>query len=37
MEKVRYGFKSDKDRIDHLKLYQVSKYFQNNLLHEKSQ
>ena len=26
MEKVRYGFKSDKGRIDHLKLYQVSKY-----------
>ena len=36
MEKVRYGFKSDKGRIDHLKLYQVSKYLQNNLLHEKS-
>ena len=30
MEKVRYGFKSDKGRIDHLKLYQVSKYLQNN-------
>jgi len=26
MEKVRYGFKSDKGRIDHLKLYQVNKY-----------
>lgn len=26
MEKVRYGFKSDKGRLDHLKLYQVSKY-----------
>jgi hypothetical protein len=37
MEKVRYGFKSDKGRIDHLKLYQASKYLQNNLLHEKSQ
>jgi len=37
MEKVRYGFKSDKGRIDHLKLYQVSKYLQNNLIHEKSQ
>ena len=36
MEKVRYGFKSDKGRIDHLKLYQVSKYLQNNLIHEKS-
>ena len=36
MEKVRYGFKSDKGRVDHLKLYQVSKYLQNNLLHEKS-
>lgn len=35
MEKVRYGFKSDKGRIDHLKLYQVSKYLKNNLLHEK--
>ena len=37
MEKVRYGFKSDKGRIDHLKLYQVSKYLQNSLIHEKSQ
>lgn len=37
MEKVRYGFKSDKGRIDHLKLYQVSKYLKNNLIHEKSQ
>ena len=36
MEKVRYGFKSDKGRIDHLKLYQVSKYLQNKPLHEKS-
>lgn len=35
MEKVRYGFKSDKGRLDHLKLYQVSKYLQNNLLHGK--
>jgi hypothetical protein len=26
MEKVRYGFKSDKGRIDHLKLYQITKY-----------
>jgi len=37
MEKVRYGFKSDKGRIDHLKLYQVSKYLQNCPFHEKSQ
>jgi len=37
MEKVRYGFKSDKGRIDHLKLYQMSKYLQNYPLHEKSQ
>lgn len=29
MEKVRYGFKSDKGRLDHLKLYQVQKYLQN--------
>jgi hypothetical protein len=37
MEKVRYGFKSDKGRLDHLKLYQVSKYLQSYPLHEKSQ
>ena len=30
MEKVRYGFKSDKGRIDHLKLYQVSKYLKQH-------
>ena len=30
MEKVRYGFKSDKGRLDHLKLYQVSKYLRKN-------
>jgi hypothetical protein len=29
MEKVRYGFKSDKGRIDHLKLYQMQKYLKN--------
>jgi hypothetical protein len=29
MEKVRYGFKSDKGRLDHLKLYQVKKYLNN--------
>jgi hypothetical protein len=29
MEKVRYGFKSDKGRIDHLKLYQLQKYLKN--------
>ncbi len=29
MEKVRYGFKSDKGRIDHLKLYQIKKYLKN--------
>jgi hypothetical protein len=37
MEKVRYGFKSDKGRIDHLKLYQASKYLKNNLMHDKKQ
>ena len=31
MEKVRYGFKSDKGRIDHLKLYQLQKYLKNGL------
>ena len=31
MEKVRYGFKSDKGRIDHLKLYQLQKYLKNEL------
>jgi len=31
MEKVRYGFKSDKGRLDHLKLYQVSKYLGGRL------
>ena len=30
MEKVRYGFKSDKGRINHLKLYQTSKYLGKN-------
>ena len=29
MEKVRYGFKSDKGRVDHLKLYQLQKYLKN--------
>ena len=31
MEKVRYGFKSDKGRVDHLKLYQVEKYLNNEI------
>ena len=31
MEKVRYGFKSDKGRLDHLKLYQVQKYLKNEI------
>jgi len=31
MEKVRYGFKSDKGRIDHLKLYQLQKYLKNEI------
>ena len=31
MEKVRYGFKSDKGRIDHLKLYQLQKYLRNGI------
>ncbi|MCM8827007.1 MAG: hypothetical protein NC904_05770 [Candidatus Omnitrophica bacterium] len=26
MKKVRYGFKPDKDRLDHLKLCQVKRY-----------
>jgi len=36
MEKVRYGFKSDKGRIDHLKLFQVSKYMGTDVIYEKS-
>lgn len=31
MEKVRYGFKSNKGRLDHLKLYQISKYLTGRL------
>ncbi len=31
MEKVRYGFKSDKGRLDHLKLYQVKKYLKSEI------
>lgn len=31
MEKVRYGFKSDKGRVDHLKLYQLQKYLKNQI------
>jgi len=31
MEKVRYGFKSDKGRLDHLKLYQVKRYLNNEI------
>lgn len=34
MEKVRYGFKSDRGRLNHLKLFQVSKYLKNNFIHE---
>lgn len=26
MEKVRYGFKSHKGKLDHLKLYQIKRY-----------
>lgn len=32
MEKVRYGFKTAKGRLDHLKLYQISQYLGGNLL-----
>lgn len=31
MEKVRYGFKSDKGRLDHLKLYQLKRYLNNEI------
>ena len=31
MEKVRYGFKSDKGRVDHLKLYQLKRYLRNEI------
>ena len=31
MEEVRYGFKSDKGRLDHLKLYQVKRYLNNKI------
>lgn len=31
MEKVRYGFKSDKGRLDHLKLYQLKRYLKNDI------
>lgn len=30
MEKVRYGFKTDKGRLNHLKLYQVSRYLRQD-------
>lgn len=30
MEKVRYGFKTAKGRLDHLKLYQISRYLKGN-------
>lgn len=33
-EKIRFGFRSDKGRLDHLKLFQISYYFslkQNNI------
>lgn len=35
MEKIRYGFKIEKDRQNHLKLYQL-KYYLNNLCAENS-
>jgi hypothetical protein len=31
MEKVRYGFKTEKGRLDHLKLYQLKKYLKNEI------
>jgi hypothetical protein len=31
MEKVRYGFKTEKGRLNHLKLYQVRKYLKNEI------
>jgi transposase len=30
IESARFGFKTDKGRLDHLKLYQISKYLQGN-------
>ena len=30
MESARFGFKTDKGRLNHLKLYQISKYLQGN-------
>lgn len=32
IESARFGFKTDKGRLDHLKLYQISKYLGGNLL-----
>jgi len=31
MEKVRYGFKTEKGRLNHLKLYQIYKYLNGKL------
>ena len=31
MEKVRYGFKSVKGQLDHLKLYQVNTYLKGEI------
>ena len=31
IESARFGFKTDKGRLDHLKLYQISKYLGGNL------
>ena len=32
IESARFGFKTDKGRLDHLKLYQISKYLGGNFL-----
>gem|GEM_PF-4900367 len=31
MEKVRYGFRTEKGRQNHLKLYQIKNYLKGNL------
>lgn len=31
MEKVKYGFKFDKGRLDHLKTYQVKRHLKNEI------
>ncbi len=36
MEKVRYGFKTEKGRLNHLKLYQIYKYLNGKLVKDKN-